>query len=484
MKYLIIVLKQFAETLPHADSNNQNDLYTLELAPGVEFTKLECGIEVLSREFNESGTLSLLRKADIQPGTDLTNHHHDLHNLELSLGVEFPKIESGVEISSSEFTESGIPSLLRLEEIQPYSNSTYQQEISFGDVLPKLECEIKEFTEGSITSVLGRAGIQPCADSTYRPDLLSSEMSFGDEFPKLELGNEVLSKECIESGSTSILKRADIQPSDNKIGFKPESHQPAYQPRIKRKCGITKKLESYLATLKPIVKLRRPKRNINPETLECRFTKQLLTKYQLLTCDICDFSTALRINMILHMKRRHMEPTRKPVSCEICGIVVKNPSSLRAHMTIHIEGRERQYRCLEMVCDRQFYTAGQRNVHMRYHLKEKPFKCDQCLYTGISKSKLKIHKERLHRDSRKYGCAVCGKSFDEEDDFMKHKLIHTNPNQFLCVVCGRTFPRYSSFRWHMNIHENYRPYKCSVCDRTYHSCSARRAHEIKIHNIA
>ena len=98
--------------------------------------------------------------------------------------------------------------------------------------------------------------------------------------------------------------------------------------------------------------------------------------------------------------------------CEVCGIILK-AASLSGHKIIHAkEANPESVSCLCHFCGKMFVFKSFA-LHLRIHLKEKPFKCE-----------------------------VCGKSFVRKHRLIEHNWIHTNTKPFKCEDCGKLFRRY------------------------------------------
>ncbi|KAK6058727.1 zinc finger, C2H2 type [Cooperia oncophora] len=75
------------------------------------------------------------------------------------------------------------------------------------------------------------------------------------------------------------------------------------------------------------------------------------------------------------IKKRKVRPNRAPllVQCQICGLMLKHASKIRAHIRTHTG--DKPYAC--MYCDEHFGTSGTLNMHIkRKHTSgERPYAC-------------------------------------------------------------------------------------------------------------
>ncbi|CAJ0961361.1 unnamed protein product, partial [Mesorhabditis belari] len=116
--------------------------------------------------------------------------------------------------------------------------------------------------------------------------------------------------------------------------------------------------------------------------------------------------TAKKVNQVA---RRCVTETK----CEICGLQLRYPSKIQAHM--------------------------------RTHLGVKPYPCEKCDQRFTTPHSLKIHERRKHTNERPYLCTwECGLSFVSIADRNEHeKTVHVGVKRHKCVVidCLRGFTR-------------------------------------------
>lgn len=291
--------------------------------------------------------------------------------------------------------------------------------------------------------------------------------------------------------SDEYLTNNDHGGHNERISESPQHALPQTQSQPSVIDSQGKRLNQEVAKRKPKTKTSTVCNDIY-EVNERNFTRLLLANIRLrdgsktqLSCDICDYRTPRRDRMLVHMNRLHRpsigEDHLKPHRCDICGIRMAELYNLNQHMKIH--SGIKAFACSYKSCNSRFLTAAQCRLHMRRHLDEKPFKCDQCPAAFIGQSQLNWHTSYRHSDRRPYDCETCGQSFKLRDTWKQHQLTHTNIKQFHCPLCERTFRKRYALNVHMNVHTDNRPYNCNVCERTFHSPAARCSHMKVFHKI-
>lgn len=76
------------------------------------------------------------------------------------------------------------------------------------------------------------------------------------------------------------------------------------------------------------------------------------------------------------------------------------------------------------ICDKNFSTAGNLNIHMRRHTGEKAVTCTICSKEFLHSGNLTIHM-RTHTGEKSVKCQVCGKEFSHSGNLTIHMRKHT-----------------------------------------------------------
>jgi KRAB domain-containing zinc finger protein len=87
----------------------------------------------------------------------------------------------------------------------------------------------------------------------------------------------------------------------------------------------------------------------------------------------------------------------------------------------------------------------------------------ECSHCGklILKKNLKSHVDLVHKNTRRYECATCGKKFQTKHVLQCHMETHRHPSErnvrFSCETCGKGFANKTMFADHINIHTGRSP---------------------------
>uniref|UniRef100_A0AC35FMT3 C2H2-type domain-containing protein n=1 Tax=Panagrolaimus sp. PS1159 TaxID=55785 RepID=A0AC35FMT3_9BILA len=139
---------------------------------------------------------------------------------------------------------------------------------------------------------------------------------------------------------------------------------------------------------------------------------------------------------------KRKKPTIK--DCEICGLTLKYPSKIAAHMRTH--SGEKPFKC--DICGRGFAMNTTLRMHIRRHLKEKEYRCTypDCNKSFVNGALLNYHYQNRHLSRRKFACLRgCGTTFFSNKERERHEKVCIPSMQFLyfrfaCLRgCGTTF---------------------------------------------
>ncbi|KAL1453118.1 hypothetical protein WDU94_007290 [Cyamophila willieti] len=209
-----------------------------------------------------------------------------------------------------------------------------------------------------------------------------------------------------------------------------------------------------------------------------------------LECKFCHKRYSHKINLRLHLKL-HNNP--KQFQCHICLKYLSSSSSLKVHVKTH--SNEKAFKCPH--CDTAFNQKVHLNDHiLSHHTNMRPFNCQLCNKTYVSKSVLKKHLKK-HLGLFKYSCEVCSKRFFERSSLKKHMRTHTSnfplnklksDEPLQCHSCLTYFHfKYKMITHQMLEHglgkENENCYQCPLCDIKFNITSSDEPKTVLIQTI-
>ncbi|KAM3930777.1 myoneurin isoform 1-T2 [Leptodactylus fuscus] len=168
----------------------------------------------------------------------------------------------------------------------------------------------------------------------------------------------------------------------------------------------------------------------------------------------------------------------KPYQCKLCDKGFAQKCQLVFHSRMH-HGEEKPYKC--DVCNLQFATSSNLKIHVRKHSGEKPYVCDRCGQRFAQASTLTYHVRR-HTGEKPYVCDTCGKAFAVSSSLITHARKHTGEKPYICGVCGKSFISSGELNKHFRSHTGERPFVCEVCGNSYTDVKNLKKHKLKVHH--
>lgn len=168
----------------------------------------------------------------------------------------------------------------------------------------------------------------------------------------------------------------------------------------------------------------------------------------------------------------------KPYQCKLCDKGFAQKCQLVFHSRMH-HGEEKPYKC--DVCNLQFATSSNLKIHVRKHSGEKPYVCDRCGQRFAQASTLTYHVRR-HTGEKPYVCDTCGKAFAVSSSLITHARKHTGEKPYICGVCGKSFISSGELNKHFRSHTGERPFVCEVCGNSYTDVKNLKKHKLKVHS--
>lgn len=139
--------------------------------------------------------------------------------------------------------------------------------------------------------------------------------------------------------------------------------------------------------------------------------------------------------------------------CYQCFQSFNTEELLNNHTYAHVN----RIKCTE--CDMTCPSNAALTQHFRYrHLKERPYKCDECDYAAVTKWDMNKHQLRMHS---------------------------TEKATYICEECDFTCLNMTQMRNHARNEHGDGPnvYCCHCCDRQYKNGSSLSRHLIKVHGF-
>ena len=176
------------------------------------------------------------------------------------------------------------------------------------------------------------------------------------------------------------------------------------------------------------------------------------------------FKSALNIHMRIHME--------KPYKCNICKRTFTTSPDLKEHARLH--SKEKPYKCNQ--CSKSFFTKYMLDSHMQKHIDGEAANClvSRSLFGGkTSPKKLATKKGKV----RRHQCNLCDKAYVNLVDLTDHMLKHMGEKPYECNLCGRRFSWKSGFTLHrQRHHKDAKRYQCQRCQKGFATISLLKRH--------
>ena len=204
-----------------------------------------------------------------------------------------------------------------------------------------------------------------------------------------------------------------------------------------------------------------------------------------------DHDATTRIEALASSRRSNcrepVQRTRSSRKLHQCPHCSYSTSHLRQHIRSHIG--EKPYSCEE--CGQRFTRSSSRAVHMHIvHSTGQAIlhQCPHCPYsTKYGASSLREH-IRTHTGEKPYSCEECGQRFTYSSQRAVHmRTVHSTGQATLhqCPHCSySTKYGVSSLRQHIRTHTGEKPYSCEECGQRFTQSSNCSRHVRRVHSAA
>lgn len=199
--------------------------------------------------------------------------------------------------------------------------------------------------------------------------------------------------------------------------------------------------------------------------------------FQKYICNICDTHKVIkrRYEFIIHI-RRHLKI--RPYKCPDCNHSSFYSSNL---LKMHISKGHCNMNC--STCSEIFTNKNDFNDHIKnVHKKnmEKNYSCSYCDKNFTSMSNLRMH-ERSHIEVGKHKCTICEKFYHRKTDLTRHLNVHLGNKTFKCTLCETSFFTRPELNRHMIYHSSIRSFQCTFCDKSFYESGHLAYHQKTIH---
>lgn len=241
-----------------------------------------------------------------------------------------------------------------------------------------------------------------------------------------------------------------------------ETIQSNIQIRNETKSGLhMKKFEGRgVVGRKKNLKIGKVKESGSPSVLQGLYSNKKSGRVGEFHCKECNNTFRL-----LGAYKNHKRDGRCLFECEYCGKIftARYYSNYKSHMKYHL--KERPHKC--DVCGKTYIEAQTLKIHMRKHSGDRPYVCHHCGLQFYSSSHLLSHRNSVHSNMRQiHKCDICDATLSTLGNLRVHKkVVHAIDRPFTCEICGKSFKTQKSLEQvHAKVHSEDFPYKCEFLD--------------------
>lgn len=184
-------------------------------------------------------------------------------------------------------------------------------------------------------------------------------------------------------------------------------------------------------------------------------------------CDLCNekFTKTSLLNQ--HKSREHNLGLESEITCQYCSIKCANKPGLRAHERTHLD---KKFSC--SVCKKSFLILNLLRDHVEKGVcKLENRTCEICSKVFIDKTRKDMHM-KIHQNDKPFKCKICNKSFIQKRTLKEHSLTHDTVRHYECDVCGKKFVQKNHLKYHMSSqHPGSVPdlckHRCDTCTKAF-----------------
>ncbi len=173
-------------------------------------------------------------------------------------------------------------------------------------------------------------------------------------------------------------------------------------------------------------------------------------------CPVCN-QMFYKTSINKHIRIKHQG--QKPYKCDVCGSSFVTKCNLLNHQWQHRGVRARPFKC--QLCSKAYLRQSLLDAHMRSHRGVKPFVCNECGLQFANKSNWQRHVAE-HSGARNYECPHCHKRFSRGYYLTDHLKVHTGEKPYACGICGKMAATRSNYNSHLRTHITREPVNSEV----------------------
>ncbi|CAG2058070.1 unnamed protein product [Timema podura] len=155
-------------------------------------------------------------------------------------------------------------------------------------------------------------------------------------------------------------------------------------------------------------------------------------------CDQCEIICRTKLELRQHLKI-HTERNERQYTCEYCGKEFKLKTLLQHHMESHKDKTDAKNSLMCNICGKKYKKSGSLTKHALEHEGKGQFKCRLCREIFLTDCERTKHREKVHE--KPWKCDLCPHTFMSKDKLDQHVKWHVNKESevFVCNICSKEF---------------------------------------------
>ncbi|XP_052870701.1 zinc finger protein 567-like [Anopheles cruzii] len=193
-------------------------------------------------------------------------------------------------------------------------------------------------------------------------------------------------------------------------------------------------------------------------------------------CEECGKRFPFQARLKAHIRKMH---TAKDVPCDQCDKSFSKYTIEDHKRAVHGAG----FICEH--CPRTFKSRFQLDNHMEEHsvgLRPTKVTCNLCGIVVRNKYNLTTHMKRMHMEQAPVSCGSCGKEFKSKRNLYAHLTNVCTDRSFPCTICGKPFKKKIKLKEHMTTHTRSPLYQCPYCPKTFGFDTTLYTHRKRVHH--